>query len=71
MWFGMIKIFFKFQIFIVLIVIGSILNADPYSLANVSQYLKNLEYLLSLMLDRENSANKQDMFEYRDALKEF
>ena len=45
MWFGMIKIFFKFQIFIVLIVIGSILNADPYSLANVSQYLKNLEYL--------------------------
>jgi len=33
--------------------------------------VESLDYLLSLMLDRENPANKQDMFEYRDALKEF
>jgi len=31
----------------------------------------SVEYLLSLMLDRENSSNKQDMFEYRDALKAY
>jgi len=33
--------------------------------------VESLDYLLSLMLDRENSDNKQDMFAYRDALKEF
>ncbi len=33
--------------------------------------LESLDYLLSLMLDRENADNKQDMFAYRDALKEF
>jgi hypothetical protein len=31
----------------------------------------SLDYLLSLMLDRENTTNKQDMFEYRDALKAY
>jgi len=33
--------------------------------------VESLDYLLSLMLDRENADNKQDMFEYRDALKEY
>ncbi|PCJ24588.1 MAG: hypothetical protein COA97_09405 [Flavobacteriales bacterium] len=33
--------------------------------------IESLDYLLSLMLDRENADNKQDMFAYRDALKEF
>ena len=33
--------------------------------------LESLDYLLSLMLDRENADNKQDMFAYRDALKDF
>lgn len=33
--------------------------------------VESLDYLLSLMLDRVNAANKQDMFAYRDALKEF
>lgn len=31
----------------------------------------SLDYLLSLMLDRNNPANQQDMFDYRDALKEY
>jgi hypothetical protein len=33
--------------------------------------LESLDYLLSLMLDRENADNKQDLFAYRDALKDF
>ena len=33
--------------------------------------VESLDYLLSLMLDRENPIDRQDMFEYRDALKEF
>ena len=33
--------------------------------------LDSFDYLLSLMLDRENADNKQDMFAYRDALKAF
>ena len=41
----MVKNFLKLQLFIVLLAIGSILNADPYSLANVSQYLTNLKLL--------------------------
>lgn len=31
--------------------------------------VESLDYLLSLMLDRENEDNVQDMFEYRDTLK--
>ena len=41
----MVKIFLKLQLFIVLLVSGSILSADLYSLANVSQYLTNLKLL--------------------------
>ena len=41
----MVKNFLKLQLFIVLFASGSILNADPYSLANVSQYLTNLKLL--------------------------
>ena len=41
----MVKNFLKLQLFIVLLASGSILNADPYSLANVSQYLTNLKLL--------------------------
>ncbi len=33
--------------------------------------VESLDYLLSLMLDRNNPINRQDMFEYRDALKNF
>ena len=33
--------------------------------------VESLDYLLSLMLDRVNATNRQDMFEYRDALKAF
>ena len=33
--------------------------------------LESLDYLLSLMLDRDNEDNKQDMFAYRDALKAY
>ena len=33
--------------------------------------VESLDYLLSLMLDRENADNKLDMFAYRDALKEY
>ena len=33
--------------------------------------VESLDYLLSLMLDRDNEDNKLDMFAYRDALKEF
>ncbi len=38
---------------------------------NDDDRVESLDYLLSLMLDRENATNKQDMFEYRDALKEY
>jgi len=33
--------------------------------------VESVDYLLSLMLDRKNADNKQDLFAYRDALKEF
>tara|TARA_B100001778_G_scaffold322839_1_gene315560 strand:- start:444 stop:1067 length:624 start_codon:yes stop_codon:yes gene_type:complete len=41
----MIRIILKSQLFVALFVIGSILKADPYSLANVSYYLTNLKFL--------------------------
>ena len=41
----MVKNFLKLQLFIVLLASGSILNANPYSLATVSQYLTNLKLL--------------------------
>jgi len=31
----------------------------------------SLDYLFSLMLDRNNTTNRQDLFEYRDALKAY
>jgi len=39
----MLKKFLKLQFFIVLLTIGTIPHADPYSLANISQYLTNLK----------------------------
>ena len=39
----MLKKFLKLQFFIVLLTIGTTLKADPYSLANISQYLTNLK----------------------------
>ena len=33
--------------------------------------VESIDYLLSLMLDRDNDDNKQDLFAYRDALKEY
>ena len=41
----MIKNFLKLPLFIVFLTIGSIIKADPYSLANISQYLTNLKFL--------------------------
>ena len=40
-----VKRFLKLQIPTVFLVFGSILNAEPYSLTNVSQYLSNLKFL--------------------------
>lgn len=33
--------------------------------------VESLNYLLSLMLDRTNSSNREELFVYRDALKEY
>ncbi len=33
--------------------------------------VESLNYLLSLMLDRTNSSNREEMYVYRDALKEY
>ena len=41
----MIINFLKLPLFIVFLTTGSILKADPYSLANISQYLQNLKIL--------------------------
>ena len=41
----MIKNFLKLPLFVVFLTTASILKADPYSLANISQYLKNLKIL--------------------------
>ena len=41
----MFKIFLKLPLFVVFLTTGSILKADPYSLANISQYLQNLKIL--------------------------
>ncbi len=41
----MIENYFKILLFFAFLIIGSILKADPYSLANISQYLQNLKIL--------------------------
>ena len=41
----MIENFLKLPLFIVFLTAGAILQADPYSLANISQYLTNLKRL--------------------------
>lgn len=41
------------------------------TIENDDDRVESLDYLFSLMLDRKNPANQQDMFEYRDALKEY
>ena len=41
----MVKILLKIKLFVVMLTIGSVLKADPYSLANISQYLTNLKFL--------------------------
>ena len=41
----MVKFFFKLPLFVVFLTTSSILKADPYSLANISQYLQNLKIL--------------------------
>ena len=41
----MVKIFLKLPLFVVFLAASSILKADPYSLANISQYLQNLKIL--------------------------
>ena len=42
---GMIINFLKLPLFVAFLTTGSILKADPYSLANISQYLQNLKIL--------------------------
>ena len=41
----MFKFFLKLSLFVVFFTTSSILKADPYSLANISQYLQNLKIL--------------------------
>ena len=41
----MVKIFLKLPLLVVFLTASSILKADPYSLANISQYLQNLKIL--------------------------
>ena len=41
----MVKIFLKLPLFVIFLTTSSILKADPYSLANISQYLQNLKIL--------------------------
>ena len=41
----MIKIFLKVKFLVVILTLGSVSNADPYSLVNISQYLTNLKFL--------------------------
>ena len=41
----MVKIFLKLPLFVVFLTTSPILKADPYSLANISQYLQNLKIL--------------------------
>ena len=41
----MVKFFLKLPLFVVFLTASSILKADPYSLANISQYLQNLKIL--------------------------
>ena len=41
----MVKFFLKLPLFVVFLTVSSILKADPYSLANISQYLQNLKIL--------------------------
>ena len=41
----MAKFFLKLPLFVVFLTTSSILKADPYSLANISQYLQNLKIL--------------------------
>ena len=41
----MIKNFLKLPLFVVFLTTSSILKADPYSLANISQYFQNLKIL--------------------------
>ena len=41
----MIKNFLKLPLFVIFLTTASILKADPYSLANISQYLKELKIL--------------------------
>ena len=41
----MVKIFSKLPLFVVFLTASSILKADPYSLANISQYLQKLKIL--------------------------
>jgi len=41
----MFENYFKILLFFAFLIIGSILKADPYSLANISQYLQNLKIL--------------------------
>ena len=41
----MIKILLKIKFLVVILTIGSVLKADPYSLVSISQYLTNLKFL--------------------------
>ena len=51
---NMIKNLLKFPLFLVFLTTGSVIQADPYSLANISQYLTNLKILKADFLQTNN-----------------
>ena len=55
---GMFKKILTLQLFIVFLIIGASLKAEPYSLANVSQYLKNLKFLKANFLQTNPDGTK-------------
>jgi outer membrane lipoprotein-sorting protein len=54
----MIKKILIFQLFIGFLTFGEILKAEPYSLANVSQYLNNLKFLKANFLQTNADGTK-------------
>jgi outer membrane lipoprotein-sorting protein len=55
---GMIKKILTLQLFIGFLTFGEILKAEPYSLANVSQYLTNLKFLKANFLQTNADGTK-------------
>ncbi|MDG1676396.1 MAG: outer membrane lipoprotein carrier protein LolA, partial [Paracoccaceae bacterium] len=54
----MFKKILTLQLFIVFLIIGTSLKAEPYSLANVSEYLKNSKFLKANFLQTNPDGTK-------------